>query len=129
MSPTKIITAIPPISRGKQLLFRNDMEQRELEIHCANASTLKAAQTNVKSFLTFNNASSVTEIKKEYLTDEICAAYISAVRSSVPFVGPATVRGNISHIFHTSFLNVSMKPMKKQLEKTCWTVDEIVEDE
>ena len=55
-----------------------------------------------------DNTNTASVIQKEHLTDEICANYISAVWNSEPHVGPSTIRGNQSSIFHAAFINYAL---------------------
>ena len=69
-----------------------------------------------------DNTNTASVIQKEHLTDEICANYISAVWNSEPHVGPSTIRGNQSSIFHAAFINLGLKPMKDQPENFIQTI-------
>ena len=81
-----------------------------------------------RSFLNFvkrelNDTADV--IQKEHLTDAICSSYIAAVWNSEPHIGLSTIRGNQSSIFHASFINLVLKPLKEQPENFVETINTI----
>ena len=69
-----------------------------------------------------DDTNTASVIQKEHLTDEICANYTSAVWNSEPHVGPSTIRGNQSSIFHAAFINLGIKSMKDQPENFIETI-------
>ena len=85
--------------RQKRVLINNEDEQKYLEENASAASSAKTYKFYLKSFLRFNNQDEDYDINSEMLSDNNCAAYIAVVWNSVPHVGPATIRGNLSHIF------------------------------
>ena len=94
-----------------------------MENQAGAAATIKTGKTSIKSFLEFCKAPLDSVITRDQLTDTKCANYISAVWNSEPPVGPATIRGNQSFIFHTAFINLGMKPLKEQPENYIATIN------
>ena len=102
----------PPVKR--RTLIRDETKQKKLQDNAGATSSRYTAKTYEKTFLTFLGADLQEGIKVDHLSDGNCSDYIAAVWNAEPFVGPSTIRGNVSHIFHSAFEKLGLPVMKKQ---------------
>ena len=119
----------PPVKR--RTLIRDETKQKKLQDNAGATSSRYTAKTYEKTFLTFLGADLQEGIKVDHLTDGNCSDYIAAVWNAEPFVGPSTIRGNVSHIFHSAFEKLGLPVMKKQkfnFVKTVATMKGIKQD-
>ena len=123
MSQLLLLNASKTPKRTRILLADVD-SQKKLAANNLAKTSKRTEAFYIRTFLNFVDDTTGT-IQQEYLTDATCSSYIAAVWNAEPFVGPSTIRGNQSHIFHAAFLNVGIKSMKEQPQNFIETIKTI----